>query len=270
MKIITLSLLIIFVSFSKLICTNPCNYKENFLSFNLGYLYELKDDFNSDWQLWGPSETKSIKILNIFAGIGWMYEDYSKNYFFGFDFNYSLKRTNIDNAILINIKGINKINDTIQIHTTATSQFEINSIVFSPNISYKLFKEIQLVLSFQPQLIYNYEIIISNSYTLSDTTFVRFLGKPEIKRDINNKIITVYSNHPNDVRKFDLNFIISLGYRVLWFPIEFEPYYGDYCNPPTIIWFFRLDLLIGLSPIDKRKLIIYPGFSFQGNFSFSS
>lgn len=254
-----LAYIIFIFTLTGLYSQGPCYSKAYFLNMSGGVLFNAKDDFNGDWQIGGPADINSKTEVTYRMGIGFMYESfhYYDKFNYGTDLIVNMKLSRIDNANLKEIRGINLNNDTLQIPTKATSEFRILSFILSPYISYIPFENFPITLSIHPQFIYNVKAEIDNSIELSDTNFINFLGKPEIKRDSNNYIKTNYISYPQDIRNFDFNIKFSLAYRI--FSRE------DCCDccPTPNISTFSLDLLIGYSPIKNRGLIIYPGLSVQ-------
>ena len=257
MKTLIICLIFVFISSTKIYCQGPCYYEAISLNLNMGFLYHLVDGINGNLELGGPAEIKSHSGVSYFGGIGILF-DKSWHYLYGIDFNISGSKSSINEAILNDIRGINKINDTIPIITTGISSYQYLSLIISPVFTYRV--NTHLSFSVRPQIIFSRTPEIHNTFTLSDTNFTNFIGKPEITRKNNNEINNQYNIIPKDFRNFDINLVLSLDYK------PFEHYQCDDCCPAPEGSFYRFDLLIGLSQINPGKVIIYPGLSVKYTF----
>lgn len=252
-------ILILFLSFSKAYSINnieniqdsECYFIESkgpsYLGINYGKQFNAFNDLNLQNLIGSESTLRKNTFSNLYLGISFSTFANKKIRIswdkIGFDLSYGHSTITNEGAFR-NLNGINNTKDTINLVNFFNSNFEIQSLVFSPFYSYS-FNNSYYYITIKPQFSYNFISELNTSINLHDTNFVSFLGKPEIIR--NSKGIVTNFQRKN-IRKLDFNTNVSIDYEI-----------HTKTNYSIIL---SLNFTIGTSPIDN-KLFANPGFNIR-------
>ncbi|MCX6146324.1 MAG: hypothetical protein NTW25_03620 [Candidatus Kapabacteria bacterium] len=226
-----------------------------YLTFNGGSNINLLDEYNFNKQLLGNANINSKSYMNYSYGFGLTYDRTKDNwykYVIGFDLNFSNKTTIIDGSYT-EIKGINLLNDTLNVKNKVSSKFELNYIVFSPYYKYK-FENSNYSLLISPQINFNNNSKIINNITLFDTSYSSYLGNPQLPK-LKNRLILEQSIIPSEIKDFYLTLLLSFEYQYKFYDGERKDYLGN-----TKVS-FKFDLQFGISPKNNNSLTINPGLT---------